>query len=200
MDTSTTSTTTSTSTSATTIFPAKKAPHRLEKSFPKAPKDIYLGSFALLFSEVVRYSLNRVSSIGDLEEKLVDMGRRVGFRLVELTVFREKVPKRRVKLEDVLNFLQTTLWKTMFGKQADLLEFLQTTDGDAYWLSDSDILVNRYISVNKDYANLNCAAYVAGIVSAVTEGMGFPAHVSAHSIEGKGTTIQLQFNSTHNKK
>eukprot|EP00056_Hartaetosiga_gracilis_P008514 m.121738 g.121738 ORF g.121738 m.121738 type:complete len:189 (+) comp12928_c1_seq2:3335-3901(+) len=187
---------------ASTSFSSSKKTqtHRLEKPFPKAPKEIYLGSFALLFSEVVRYSLNRVSSIGDLEEKLLEMGKRVGFRIIELTIFREKTPRRRIKLDDVLNFLQTTLWKTLFGKQADLLEFLQTTDGDAYWLSDSDILVNRYISVNKDYVNLNCAAYVAGIVSAVTEGLGFPANVSAHSIEGKGTTIQLQFNKLPNRK
>ncbi|KAH6680385.1 hypothetical protein B0J14DRAFT_264571 [Halenospora varia] len=52
-------------------------------------------------------------------------------------------------------------------------------------ISDNEPLVNQYISVPKEMNQLNCAAFVAGIVEGVCDGAGFPARVSAHSV-GKG--------------
>ncbi len=46
---------------------------------------------------------------------------------------------------------------------------------DEYMISDYDLFVNKYISVPKDMGQLNCAAYVAGIVKGALEGAGFPA-------------------------
>jgi len=46
---------------------------------------------------------------------------------------------------------------------------------DEYMLSDTDLFVNRFISVPKDLGNLNCAAFVAGILKGVLQGAGFPA-------------------------
>ena len=42
-------------------------------------------------------------------------------------------------------------------------------------ISDYDLFVNKYISLPKDYASLNCAAFVAGIVRGALDGAGFPA-------------------------
>ena len=42
-------------------------------------------------------------------------------------------------------------------------------------ISDYDLFVNKHISVPKDMGQLNCAAYVAGIVKGALEGAGFPA-------------------------
>ena len=49
---------------------------------------------------------------------------------------------------------------------------------DEYMLSDTDLFVNRFISVPKDLGNLNCAAFVAGILKGVLHGAGFPARCS----------------------
>ena len=46
---------------------------------------------------------------------------------------------------------------------------------DEYMISDYDLFVNKFISVPKDMGQLNCAAYVAGIVKGALEGAGFPA-------------------------
>lgn len=49
-------------------------------------------------------------------------------------------------------------------------------------ITDNDPVVNAYISVPKEMNQLNCAAYVAGIVEGVCDGCGFYARVSAHSV------------------
>lgn len=47
---------------------------------------------------------------------------------------------------------------------------------------DNEPLVNRYISVPRDMSQLNCAAFVAGIIEGVCDGSAFPARVTAHSV------------------
>ena len=42
-------------------------------------------------------------------------------------------------------------------------------------ISDNDLFVNKFISVPRDMGQLNCAAFVAGIVRGVLDGAGFPA-------------------------
>lgn len=50
-------------------------------------------------------------------------------------------------------------------------------------LFDNDPLVNTYISLPRELSNLNCAAFVAGIIEGVCDGAGFPTEgVSAHSV------------------
>jgi trafficking protein particle complex subunit 5 len=44
-------------------------PGILDRPLIKAKGEVSLSSFALLFSEIVQYSQNRVTSIGDLERK-----------------------------------------------------------------------------------------------------------------------------------
>ena len=45
-------------------------------------------------------------------------------------------------------------------------------------ISDFDLYVTKYISVPKDMGQLNCAAFVAGIVKGALEGAGFPARLA----------------------
>ena len=49
-------------------------------------------------------------------------------------------------------------------------------------ISDNDPVVNQYISVPKEMNQLNCAAYVAGIIEGVCDGTAFMARVTAHSV------------------
>ena len=48
-------------------------------------------------------------------------------------------------------------------------------------ISDNEPLVNYFISVPKEMSQLNCAAFVAGIIEGVCDGTAFPARVSAHN-------------------
>lgn len=140
-----------------------------------------MSGFAFLFSEMLQYAQKQVSGISDLERRLNDFGYRVGWRMHELIVWREKNPKREIRLLGVLYFVHTNVWKALFGKAADGLE-KSTENEDEYMIYDNDPVVSRYISIPKDLSQLNCAAFVAGIVEAVLAGYLFPARVTAHSV------------------
>jgi hypothetical protein len=50
-----------------------------------------------------------------------------------------------------------------------------------YMITDNDPLVNQYISVPREMSQLNCAAFVGGIIEGVCDGAGFKTiGVSAH--------------------
>eukprot|EP00040_Diaphanoeca_grandis_P043589 m.9742 g.9742 ORF g.9742 m.9742 type:complete len:188 (-) comp7894_c0_seq1:334-897(-) len=169
-------------------------PSILDRPIGRGKAEINLSTFAFLFSEIIQYSHKRVGSIPDLEKKLAEIGHRVGVRVLELLVLRERNSKRENKLMGILSFLQTVVWKALFGKAADLLEKDGDND-DTYMISDSDLVVNKFISVAKEFeGSLNCASFVAGIVEAILEGSHFPARVTAHSVAEKGTTLLIKFN------
>lgn len=50
-------------------------------------------------------------------------------------------------------------------------------------ISDNEPLVNAFVSVPREMNQLNCAAYVAGIIEGVCDGCGCTAKVSAHNAE-----------------
>lgn len=54
---------------------------------------VSLSAFAFLFSELVQYCQQRVSRVTELENRLEEVGFRVGERVLELCCYREKVPK-----------------------------------------------------------------------------------------------------------
>merc|ERR1711977_195005 len=163
----------------------------------KSKTDVGVGAFAFLFSEIVQYSQTRVSNVSELERKLADVGFDVGVRMLELLVHREKAGKRENRILGILSFLHTNVWKNLFGKTADSLERGTSAD-DEYMISDHDLLVNRYISVPRDMGHLNCGSFAAGIVEGVLKSAGFPARVTAHSVQTEGlsrpkTTILIKF-------
>ena len=51
---------------------------------------------------------------------------------------------------------------------------------------DNEPLVNQYISVPKEMSQLNCAAFVAGIIEGCCCGLGLKAVVSAHNAGEEG--------------
>ena len=57
-------------------------------------------------------------------------------------------------------------------------------------ISDYDLFVNKYISVPKDLGQLNCAAFVAGIVKGCLDGAGFPARQAIRLVSC--SLLQLQ--------
>ena len=98
--------------------------------------------------------------------------------MLEILSYREKGNRREIRLQGILQFINTNIWRCLFGKVADSLEVY---NDDEYVISDRSPLVNRFISVPKDLGDLNCAAFVAGIIKGVLEIAGFPLR-SAHTM------------------
>ncbi|KAK3508121.1 hypothetical protein QTP70_014683, partial [Hemibagrus guttatus] len=188
----------------------------LERSLSRPRTEVSLSAFSLLFSEMVQYCQNRVYSVSELQARLADMGRGVGASLLDLLVLREKNGKRETKVLNILLFIKARLfirhclssathippytlqeslitvsvWKSLFGKEADKLE--QANDDDkTYYIIEKEPLVNTFISVPKENSTLNCASFTAGMVEAILTHSGFPAKVTAHW--HKGTTLMIKF-------
>ncbi|KAK8741793.1 hypothetical protein OTU49_002402 [Cherax quadricarinatus] len=172
---------------------SKQRPSILDKSLSRGRTEVSLTAYALLFSEMVQYSHNRVTSVNELHNKLSELGERVGVRMVELLFVRERNYKRETKLLNILLFVKGTLWKSLFGKEADKLD-RATDDERIYYLIEKEPLVNRFISVPRDKSSINCAAFIAGIIESVLNATGFPAKVTA--LWHKGTTFMIKFDDT----
>lgn len=158
-----------------------------------------------LFAEMVTYAQDRVSGIAEFEQLLASMGHHVGLRALALQTQRAqsasnpKRPQRETRLLKALLWVHTTLWKAVFGMQADNLE--RSTESDRAdecmcteltpdMITTNTPLFARGISVPKDMAQLSVEAYAAGIVEGALEGLGFvrtfylrqPARVTAHTV------------------
>ncbi|KAM4603270.1 trafficking protein particle complex subunit 5 [Polymixia lowei] len=162
----------------------------LERPLSRARTEVSVSTFGLLFSSVVQYCQNRVYSVSELQARLADMGRGVGASLLDVLVLREKNGKRETKVLNILLFIKVSVWRALFGKEADKLE--QANDDDkTYYIIEKEPLVNSYISVPKENSTLNCAAFTGGIVEAILTHSGFPAKVTVHW--HKGTTLMIKF-------
>jgi len=162
----------------------------LDKSMSRGKGEVSLTSFALLFSEMVQYCQNRVHTVPELQNKLSELGWNVGVRILDLLFVRERNSKREVKLLNILLFIKSTMWRSLFGKEADKLEHA-SDDERTYYIIEKDPLVNKFISIPKDKGSLNCAAFTSGIIEAVLTQTGFTAKVTTHW--HKGTTYMIKF-------
>eukprot|EP00418_Pyrodinium_bahamense_P018954 CAMPEP_0179119356 /NCGR_PEP_ID=MMETSP0796-20121207/56182_1 /TAXON_ID=73915 /ORGANISM="Pyrodinium bahamense, Strain pbaha01" /LENGTH=146 /DNA_ID=CAMNT_0020817853 /DNA_START=181 /DNA_END=621 /DNA_ORIENTATION=- len=131
----------------------------------------------------------------ELEDRLHEMGQPVGARVLDLYICRENRNRRETRILPMLNFVAQTVWKQLFGHTADLLK--GQDHENEYMLNDKALLVNRFISVPRDFGAVNCGAYVAGIVQGVLCSAEFPAKASAHTVDepggGVSTTILVCF-------
>ncbi|TDZ68415.1 Transport protein particle subunit trs31 [Colletotrichum trifolii] len=168
-------------------------------------------SFAYLFSEMISYAQRNVKDISELEqrytipppyvvllltEKLTPrpsarlnvQGHSIGLKLLDLLLFREppRTQVRPLTIIALLHFIKQSCWQHLFARQADRLEkSADPAKPDEYMIIDNEPLVNAYISVPREMSQLNCAAFVAGIVEGICDGAGFPARVTAHNIATK---------------
>jgi len=71
---------------------------------------------------MVQYHQNRVDSISELERRLESTGDGVGLRVLELLAYRNRDFRRETRLMNLLQFVSTQVWKSLFGKPADSLE------------------------------------------------------------------------------
>jgi hypothetical protein len=158
----------------------------LDRPLPQGRKKVSLSAFSFLFAAMVQLVHSRVprnAKASDLERKLSEMGVGVGVRVNELVALRE-TPGRRVggktrteRIVAVLQFVHTTVWRSLFGRPADALE--KGADSDhSYMITDDNPITNRFCT-----GRVNCGAYLAGVVQGILLGEGFPAEVTAHAAE-----------------
>jgi len=143
-----------------------------------------------LFSEAVRYAQSKVSTVQELQEQLSAYGKFVGLRMLDVIVFREKGYKRDIKLLQMLMFVKGTVWKNLFGKEAEKLE-RSNDEPWKYYIIEKEPLVNTFISPSKDKVSLNCAAFTAGIIEVILTESNFPCKVTAHW--HMGTAYMIEF-------
>lgn len=48
-----------------------------------------------------------------LFSRLADLGRHVGFRMIDLLCWRDKIQKRETRIVNILWFIQKTVWKVI---------------------------------------------------------------------------------------
>ena len=61
----------------------------------------------------------------------------MGAKILELYCYRERSSKRETKLLGILSFVYSTVWKVLFGKQADSLEKSTEQEDECIHLSVS---------------------------------------------------------------
>ncbi|KAI9984783.1 hypothetical protein PInf_006243 [Phytophthora infestans] len=148
--------------------------HVLDRPLSRGKSEVSLSAFSFLFSEMVQYFQGRVQNISDLENRLDGAGFGVGVRVVELLCHREKSGRRETRLLNMLQFIVSTCWKALFGKAADALE-RSTENEDEYMIHELEPLTNKFVSVPPDLGQLDCAAYIAGIIRGILCSSGFLA-------------------------
>mmetsp|Transcript_11736 Transcript_11736/g.17779 ORF Transcript_11736/g.17779 Transcript_11736/m.17779 type:complete len:194 (+) Transcript_11736:75-656(+) len=168
-------------------------PGILDRPLTKPKGEVSLSSFAFLFSEIVQYSQNRVTSIGDLERKLEEMGYGVGQRVIELISCRDRVTKRETRLVNMLQYVSNVVWRHLFNKEADSLQRSMENE-DEYMIHENNPVTNTFVSLPVDMGQLNCAAYLAGIIAGILDSAKFNAKVTAHLVhqpDGPDRTVFL---------
>lgn len=165
-----------------------------DRNLNKKVNEINLSSLSFLFGEIVNWSHRKSKGIQDLENRLNGLGYQIGQKFLELVKIREglKYSKRDIKIVEILQFIHSSLWKSVFGKIANELEKSQDVNNE-YMIIDNLPLVSKFINVPRDYSNLNCSAFVAGIIEGALDSSGFTANVTAHTIPKDGHPLRTVF-------
>ncbi|KAK5132007.1 hypothetical protein LTR08_000428 [Meristemomyces frigidus] len=144
-----------------------------------------LPAFAHIFNTLITYNHAKSGSVAEIETRLNRAGYPLGIKLLDLLLHRQAGKAARpTRLLDLLQFIHTVLWRALFGRAADALE-QSTTKKNEYMIVDNEPVVNTYISIPKEMSQLNCAAFVAGVVEGLCDAAGFRTEgVSAHWAEG----------------
>ena len=141
-----------------------------------------LPSFAYLFNTLITYHHSKSGSVSEIESRLNRAGYPIGIKLLDLLLYRQppRSAQRPTKILELLQFIHGPLHRALFSRSADALE-QSTTKKNEYMIVDNEPLVNTYISIPKEMSQLNCAAFVAGIIEGVCDAAGFSMEgVSAH--------------------
>ncbi|KAG7832488.1 hypothetical protein KL943_004825 [Ogataea angusta] len=132
-----------------------------DRNLHRARHDISVSSLSFLFVEMVSMNLNQAKSLIELERKLNNLGYSIGTKVLELASLRENfnnnltssgksnVSKREIKVLDILHFITSVIWPSLFEKPADNLE-KSSESNCQYMIIDNAPVLMKYISVPKD--------------------------------------------------
>eukprot|EP01054_Gregarina_sp_Poly1_P004956 Gregarina_sp_Poly_1__4955@NODE_2626_length_1900_cov_100_691217_g54_i3_p2_GENE_NODE_2626_length_1900_cov_100_691217_g54_i3NODE_2626_length_1900_cov_100_691217_g54_i3_p2_ORF_typecomplete_len135_score10_24TRAPP/PF04051_16/2_8e18PLDc_3/PF13918_6/0_082_NODE_2626_length_1900_cov_100_691217_g54_i362466 len=95
----------------------------------KQKQEVSVSAVHFLFAAMVQYCMNQTRQATELEDKLHEMGVRMGYRVLLLVSFREKNFKRETRILPMLTFITQNCWKFLFGYQGDLFKS-QDTEGE----------------------------------------------------------------------
>ncbi|KAL7053560.1 hypothetical protein AAHC03_027023 [Spirometra sp. Aus1] len=128
---------------------------------------------------MVKYAMQNSKSIDEVQQKLAELGRPIGRRMMDLVYLRERPQKRDVRLFQILLFLKSTFWRSLFGKEANELE----RDGlveNTFYMIERKPLVNKFTrytyegtELERKNVPLNLAAFNCGIIEAALTDAGF---------------------------
>ncbi|VEU19911.1 DEKNAAC100732 [Brettanomyces naardenensis] len=94
--------------------------------------------------------------------------------------------RRETKILDILRFIGSSIWISLFDKSTDNLE-KSSENENQYMIIDNDPKLSKFISVPKEYENLNCESFVAGIIEGILDISYFRCEVSAHTVPIEGS-------------
>ncbi|KAL4446532.1 hypothetical protein ABPG74_005470 [Tetrahymena malaccensis] len=141
-----------------------------DKQIKVQKPDANLSTFGFLLSSIIQYHSSKKRNV---EDELKSMGEGIGVRLLELIYFRNNKLKKETKHLDMIQFIANTVWKTLFGKNADGI-FPQQDQKYGYLIRDDNPTVLRYIS---EVQGQSGAALVSGIIQGILNHSGFEAEV-----------------------
>lgn len=70
---------------------------------------------------------------------------------------------------------------------------LSTHTNQPDMITDDLPLISQFISVPKEFGQLNVGAYTAGIIEGILDAAYFQATVSAHTVEQNGSSLRTIF-------
>lgn len=144
--------------------------------------EISLASFAYLFNSLITYHHAKSGSVSEIETRLNRAGYPIGIKMLDLLLYRQpsRTAARPTRMLDLLQFIHGTLWRALFNRTASALEQSNTKKNE-YMIIDNEPLVNTFISIPKEMSQLNCAAFIAGIIEGMCDAAGFSTDgVTAH--------------------
>ena len=109
----------------------------------KQPAQVSVSAFGYLYCAIFDYCKGRSSNRAEIATRFVThtvlsfhiiplirleaLGYDVGSRVLELLFFREKERKHETKISNLFQFVTTTVWVYLFGKQATLIKYADET-------------------------------------------------------------------------
>ncbi|KAG7784371.1 hypothetical protein KL910_004499 [Ogataea haglerorum] len=136
-----------------------------DRNLHRTRHEISVSSLSFLFMEIVSMNLNQAKSLIELERKLNNLGYSIGTKVLELASLRENfnnnltssgksnMSKREIKVLEILHFITSVIWPSLFEKPADNLE-KSSESNSQYMIIDNAPLLMKYISVPKDSSSV----------------------------------------------
>eukprot|EP00033_Pygsuia_biforma_P002492 GCRY01002762.1.p1 GENE.GCRY01002762.1~~GCRY01002762.1.p1 ORF type:complete len:193 (+),score=32.38 GCRY01002762.1:293-871(+) len=163
----------------------------LTKPLGKGKDEVSLSAFSHLFTAALHYIQEKSLTVADLESNLESLGAQIGRRLLDVIFQRERGFKRETRMLPMLMLVSSTIWKTLFDKNADQVEKSTSSEGE-FMIIEEEPIEWRFVSLPEELGTFNVAHFTAGIIAGILETSGFPATVSAHFQEDfKSTTTFL---------